>query len=292
MHTLLTPKSLAQAIGVSESSLRRWVDSGAVPLTRTAGGHRRIAWADAMRFIRQSKQAVVRPEILGLRQPPSAEGDTPQDDGQRLFRALHTGHLEQARGIVFSLYLTGTPLTALFDGPIRFALGRIGELWHDDRRGILIEHRATDITLQILNQLRQTIPAAGADSPLAIGGSPEGDTYLIPSLMAAIVAADRGFREMNMGPQTPVELLAKAAAESKTRVVCLSLSVRPSDAVLREIGALSGALAGQGIPLVIGGRHAQLASSTARPGLHLVKSMAEFAAFLAGLAATKPESTQ
>ena len=63
---LLTPKELADAIGASESSLRRWVDSGQINMSRTAGGHRRIPLAEAIQFIRGIGATVVRPEMLGL----------------------------------------------------------------------------------------------------------------------------------------------------------------------------------------------------------------------------------
>src|SRR5215211_2356769 len=67
---LLTPKDLADAIGASESSLRRWVDSGRVKMSRTAGGHRRIPLAEAIRFIRETHATVVRPDLLGLGATP------------------------------------------------------------------------------------------------------------------------------------------------------------------------------------------------------------------------------
>lgn len=286
MPSFLTPKSLAQAIGVSESSLRRWVDSGSIPITRTVGGHRRIAWADAIRFIRQSNSTVVRPELMGFREAPaSARRADGQDDGQRLFRALHAGLLDQARGLIFSQYLTGASLSSLFDGPIRLALHRIGELWHHDPRGILIEHRAIDICLQILNQLRQTVPHVAPSAPAALGGAPQGDSYLIPSLMAATIAAEAGFRDINFGPETPLSLLGRAEKESSARLVWLALSVLPADGLHREILALHKELAARDIPLVLGGRYAPDLATPARRGLHVVNSMAEFAAFLAGLTA-------
>ena len=59
--SLLTPKELAEAIGASESSIRRWVDTGDIRVARTAGGHRRITLSEAIRFIRQIEAPVVRP---------------------------------------------------------------------------------------------------------------------------------------------------------------------------------------------------------------------------------------
>jgi len=37
----LSPRELAEALGVSESSLKRWVDAGKIAASRTEGGHRR-----------------------------------------------------------------------------------------------------------------------------------------------------------------------------------------------------------------------------------------------------------
>ena len=66
--SLLTPKDLADAIGASESALRRWIDGGRIRMSRTAGGHRRIPLQEAIRFIRQTGATIVRPELLGLNQ--------------------------------------------------------------------------------------------------------------------------------------------------------------------------------------------------------------------------------
>ncbi|MED5508142.1 MAG: DNA-binding protein, partial [Planctomycetota bacterium] len=60
------------AIGMSESSLKRWVDRGLLESTRTAGGHRRIRVKEAVRFIRDRQLVVSAPEKLGLSGPVTA----------------------------------------------------------------------------------------------------------------------------------------------------------------------------------------------------------------------------
>ena len=72
---LLSPKDLADAIGVSESSLKRWTDAGRIRASRTDGGHRRIALEDAVRFIREAGVPVVRPELLGMPEMAAAQQD-------------------------------------------------------------------------------------------------------------------------------------------------------------------------------------------------------------------------
>ena len=111
------------------------------------------------------------------------------------------------------------------DGPIRFALTRIGDRWQQQRDGILIEHRAIDACLQILNLLRGTLPPPDPDAPVAVGCAPTGDPYVLPSLMAAMTLAESGMRDVNLGANTPMATLRAAierasalAAETKRAI--------------------------------------------------------------------------
>ncbi len=62
----ISPNQAARAMGVSESSLKRWCDQGLIKLVRTAGGHRKLSRADVLRFIRERDQPLASPEVLGL----------------------------------------------------------------------------------------------------------------------------------------------------------------------------------------------------------------------------------
>ena len=46
MKTTISPRQVARAIGVGESTLKRWCDRGLIPMLKTAGGHRRLAVSD------------------------------------------------------------------------------------------------------------------------------------------------------------------------------------------------------------------------------------------------------
>ena len=74
MKPLLSPRELADAIGVSESSIKRWVDGGLIGATKTAGGHRRIPINEAVRFLRDRQSSLVKPEAIGLNDVASLLG--------------------------------------------------------------------------------------------------------------------------------------------------------------------------------------------------------------------------
>ena len=283
---LLSPKDLAAAIGASESSLRRWIDSGDIRVSRTAGGHRRIPLSEAVQFIRKMGAVVVRPEILSLPASPAAGTD---NDDEQLFAALRDGRRDVAYGLALSWYVGGRALHELFDGPVRGAMHRLGELWKHDERGILVEHRATDICLGMITSLRALVPPARDSAPLAVGGAPQGDPYLVPSLMAATVLAEAGLRDVNYGANTPLELLAAEAQRSGARLVWLSVSAAESARSVRAAArTLAASLAERDGDLVIGGQASADCIPRGVANVHAIRSMGELAAFGRGLLGRVP----
>lgn len=287
MEKLLTSKELAQAIGASESSMRRWTNSGIIRTARTAGGHRRIAVSEAIRFVRESGVTVVRPEMLGLSDLQMVEGGNARAAGtlaEQLYAVLEAGDAKAARGCVTGLYLKGSSVAGICDGAMQGAMERLGELWRENVRGILVEHRATDICLHALGELKQMIGEPLKEAPVALGGAPEGDPYLLPSMMAGAVLAEAGFRDINFGPNTPLELLGSAAEENKARIVWLSVKAAADGAKMRtRIHDVAGRLEKLGAQLVIGGSGLESLGVRSSKNVHLMETMGELAAFARGL---------
>jgi MerR family transcriptional regulator, light-induced transcriptional regulator len=240
VHHAFSPKRLALALGVSESSIKRWIDSGLISVSKTAGGHRRVPLHAVVRFVRDQGMEVVQPELLGL---PAAGTSVVVDPGHvsvdHLFEVLNSERAESALGLILNAYIDGTALHELFDGPIREVLERIGAQWYDGPRGIFAEHRSTQVIVQALVQLRAMLPPAPEGAPVAVGCAPASDIYLLPSLMADVVLASVGFREINLGPDTPIEALLTAVEELRPLLVWLSLSKEPDvEAVVEGIGRI------------------------------------------------------
>lgn len=285
MKSVLSPKELGQAVGASESSIKRWIDDGMIAASRTAGGHRRVAIAEAIRFIRASRLPVVHPEILGLR---DVDAETEQaaagDEAEALFEYLLRGKAREARGLVMSLYLSGKSVAEIADGPIRAAMHRLGELWKHDSAGIYVEHRATDICIQSITQLRLILDPP-AEGPVALGGAPEGDPYLAPSMIAATVLMSEGFRAVNLGGDTPVGSLIVAAERHKPVLVWLSItSARAADKLKGELPRLHEALSGLKVPLILGGQARPRIEKSVPADVYQASTMAELLAFAKGFA--------
>ncbi len=275
---LLSPKELAEALGVSESSLKRWVDAGKIAAARTEGGHRRIALPEAVRFIRETGAPLARPELLGM--PEVAVAQARVASGDALLEALLAGDAVAARGWLLARYLAGDSVAALCDGPIREAMHRIGQLWQHDSEGIFVEHRATDTCLYALMHLRTSFDPSG-EAPVAIGAAPEDDPYLLPSLSAATVIAAGGMRAVNLGPDTPTSALHHAVIRHAPRLVWLSVSAALEPVQARQLGRWLTSLP-PSVIAVVGGRESASVAD-AQPGIRRVETMTELAAIVADI---------
>jgi MerR family transcriptional regulator, light-induced transcriptional regulator len=284
---VLSPRVLAEAIGVSESSLKRWADEGRLAVERTSGGHRRIRRAEAVRFLREAGLRPVRPELLAL---PGDAGGAVRGGVNRsavaglLVAALREDRAEEARSLLVGAYLDGASLPWLCDDAIRPAMEEVGRLWESGPSGILLEHRATETCGRVIAELRLLLPAAVPEAPAAVGGAFGGDLYRLPSAMAAAVLAEAGYRVHDLGPFTPVEATIAAIERYRPTLVWQSFSVPPpagerADRALRRI-----AEALRGGTVVVGGRSSEAVELPPMPGVLRFRTMGELAAYAKGRA--------
>lgn len=276
----LSPKSLAEAIGVSESSVKRWVDQGHLAAVRTAGGHRRILRNEALRYIRANRLPVVRPDRLDLPATVSSASAGGEADAP-FYQALVDGGPLDAAGLLLRLYLEGETVASLCDTVVYPAMSRVGTLWHDDAGGVVVEHRATSVCLSALAEVRRALPPPTGLN--AVGGAPSGDPYLLGSLAAATVLAGEGYHAINLGPDTPIPLLARAAEMYDARLVWISVTAERRDPRLgAQLAELAAALERVGGLLALGGRLVGEVDVPEVGNVFVGRTMGELAAFARG----------
>jgi MerR family transcriptional regulator, light-induced transcriptional regulator len=291
VQNYLSPKALAEAIGVSESSLKRWADEGRLAVERTAGGHRRIPLAEAVSFIRRSGLTPVRPELLGLGDAGVVTMRRARDRGRAasdLYEALVEDRAAAAGSLIVALYGEGAGLAWLCDDVIRPALSRLGELWEHGPEGIYLEHRATDTCLRALAEIGRLVPIPSSNGPAAVGGGAVGERYQLASAMAALVLTEAGYRARDLGANAPVEAVLAAMERHRPRLVWQSITVRPERPADLSRGLVRLAEAVEPGVLVVGGQAAGAVSLAGAGNVHRLGSMAELAAFARGAAVQEP----
>ncbi len=74
------------------------------------------------------------------------------------------------------------------------------------------EHRASQLCAGALYELKALLEERSVkDRPPAVGGAPEGDESLLPTLLAQMILLDAGWQAVNLGPNTPFASFRKAS---------------------------------------------------------------------------------
>ena len=229
-------------LGVSVSTVKRWVDAGELRACRTVGKHRMISASEVLRFAQSREMPTADP--VGAVEGPEA-----------LAAALGQGRDGEARSIVLSAALAGGDAAALADELIRPAMERIGLDWEAGVLDVFQEHRATRVVESAVIDLIHRAPAAQPGAPLALGASAEGDPYTLPGLLAELTLRGLGWEAINLGTSLPMASLARAIRTLRPRLAWLSAD-HPADPgrFAAEFPAVADAAAGSGTALIVGGR--------------------------------------
>lgn len=250
-----TPHQVSRAFGVSESTLKRWCDKGVLATVRTAGGHRRVAFDEVVRFLRDSGQDVVHPEILGL---PAAvgHGTTVLNRARRSFLdALSSGNGAVAARIVLDLYITKHPVWQIGDEVVGPALSDVGLAWECGDLSVFQERWGCEIVQRCLYTLENAVPEPPANASRAVGGTLEGDPYRLATTLCEVVLREAGWQAQSFGTSIPQASLIEAVRKIRPQLCWLSVS-HPYDAdkFVADVNELFDVAKDCGAALVVGGR--------------------------------------
>jgi excisionase family DNA binding protein len=215
---------VAKALGLSVSTVKRWVDDGVLPAHKTVGGHRKLLLADVIELARRSDlphgDLSHLADKIGRSRPVNLT-----EVSETLCRGLLAGDVLQVRSILQGEFRRGTSVEDLADQTIRPAMARIGQDWKMGRIDVMEEHRASQVCAAVLYELKAILEQrASKNRPRAVGGASQKDHSVLPTLLAQMVLLDAGWDAVNLGPNTPFHSLAKAIADLRPKLLWLSLS--------------------------------------------------------------------
>lgn len=235
-----TPKQVAQALGVSESSIKRWVDGGKVEAVKTAGGHRKLSLASVVKLAREQGYHIVRPEVLGLAAGHArgrlAEAFDP------LLEALSAGDELASQAIIEPLYHAGHSMVEIADQVFAPVFHEIGHRWASADLNVHQERRACEIAIATLHNLRRMLPLPAADAPTALAATPSGDHAELPVRLAELVLREKGWDARVLGIALPLEEI-RAAIEKRPPDLAL-MSVTHAEAAHEFVDTLNSELLG------------------------------------------------
>lgn len=251
---LLSPKQVARAIGVSESSLKRWCDQGLIETVRTGGGHRKLPLHDVVRFLRERHHNIAHPELLGL-PARSEQSDIGIEQGRQKFtQALLEGNEPQARQIVFDLFLAKHSISVICDEVLTAAFQEICQRWACDSADVYQARRSCEYAQRILYELRRTLPAPDPEWK-ACGGSLEGDHCTLPSTVTELVLLDSSWDATSLGTSIPAVSMVRAIETIKPKLFWLCASqIDDVEKFVRDFKLISDAAEAARSAIAVGGR--------------------------------------
>lgn len=245
---------LARRTGTSPELLRAWEQRyGVLRPSRSTGGFRLYSDEDVARvrrvrsFIAEGVSAAeAARRVLGMEEAgePVAE-PLPADAAAELEAALDAMDGQRAHR-AFDRLLTGLAVETVLGGVLLPYLRRLGERWASGEVSVAQEHFASNL---IRGRLLGLARGWGAGlGPSVVLACPPGEGHDIGLIMFGIAIAERGWRVIFLGADTPFETLEDVVRSVEPAMVVLSASkswrVRNGDA-LRETASR--------VPVAIGG---------------------------------------
>src|SRR5512135_1946979 len=246
---------VARALGVGVSTVKRWVDEGILPAHKTVGGHRKLLLADVLRLAREGD--FPRLDLSELQFVAETRGGVdPNRLSQRLLTALKQGDGDTVRSLIHGAYQSCVAMETLADFVIAPAMSQLGHEWEIGRIEVLHEHRGTQLCVSALYELKAVLEAqADRDRPLAVGGSPELDYYILANLLAEMLLLAAGWQAIDLGPHPPILSFRQALSELRPRLLWISVGqLVDRDRFLAEYRELYQEAERAGVTVAIGGR--------------------------------------
>jgi excisionase family DNA binding protein len=279
LESSFSPKQVAQALQVSESSVKRWCDRGVIRTDRTLGGHRRIPLEHLMEFLESTNRRIVDPAAIGLSDRRQLEdqrqiqrdaiaelssradrvGEDPSIANapflqSQFERALLAGDEAQCRKVIGSWYAIHGNMASVADDLMAPTFRVIGQMWECGRADVYQERRGCEICIRLIHELRRLISDPFNEAPLAMGGTSEGDNYQVANQLIEIIFREAGWRTISLGSGVPFSSMASAIQKYRPKVFWLSVShIDSDDEFLDRFQRFSEELP-PGTMLVVGGR--------------------------------------
>ena len=257
--TYLSPLQAADILQVHQSTVKRWVDDGTIPASKTPGGHRKIALSDLVRLVREKKlpKVVLNTSLLARLAPGVDLLEQPLEALRaNLVKAIDSSNPMRVHQTILRCFHSGMPIECLGDSVIFPVMEEVGRSWNAGQMDVGIEHLATSYIYGALVELRnRLLPIDGIVRPVAIAACPEGDFYQLGNILVETLLLQNGWQVINIGANTPTSTLEQLVERHNPMLVCLTCNHLPNvEKFVTELNGLYAMADERGVDLFLGGQ--------------------------------------
>jgi excisionase family DNA binding protein len=253
---IVSTKSVAALLGVSEATVKRWSDAGVLRCFKTQGGHRKFRLRDVRAFLNA--------DALPANAPPTAPASplaplvALEGDARRAEELALAGDVDGLLSLVAHASGEGRTYAETLERVLSPALRDIDDRWAGGALSSAEEHTASVAVVDMLARLRpfaESIGAKrGAERPRALCACLGEDRHDIAVRMSALALTERGYVVRTVGAHVPAVELAQLVGVEKPEIVALSASGSADQGALRsDLALLASAASAVKSRLVVGG---------------------------------------
>ncbi len=235
MKQTLTSAEAANLVGVTASTIKRWVDQGRIDCVLTPGGHRRI-----------SREAIER-FLQGARAPRDSARN------QLLDLLLDVGESHRLQSLLIALRAELGNWADVAD-VVAASLRDVGVKWRQGSISIAQEHAASQKLQQAIFACASALPSP-PPRPSCLLAAVEGDQHTLGLTLADICLREAGWSVRWLGSPTPTFALLDAIDQFAPDMVAISASEASSDAgfLSRQYTAIEGKCRKSAAGLILAG---------------------------------------
>jgi MerR family transcriptional regulator, light-induced transcriptional regulator len=233
---LLSSKDVADLMGVTDTTVKRWSDEGRLPCRRTAGGHRRFRRADVEMFA-----TALNGEI------DKSTHDDP------LLRCILKGTSMEVEAYLLSRRSRRGAWFRVCQ-ELGEVVTELGMLWATGKLEIMEEHIASERLLRALSRLGGMMPVA-ASAPKALLACLENEDHTLGLALLELALRESGWDTVWAGRRTPVSSIAAVVTKGELRLVAISASLANSNPkqLRQDLEAIATTCKTEGVALAVGG---------------------------------------
>ena len=260
----LSTQEVASLLNVTETTIKRWADSGTLSCSKTAGGHRKFLTKDVIYFAESHGYTV-----LGSLPPPMTHQQRDQLEfavstrnyskvAEVFFQEAMQGDKEGVLELLLYLYRHHITFDAIVDEVIRPALTKIGDLWKEGKLEINQEHRASQAVTEAMIRLAPDLHHKPSNGRSAAMACLEGEYHEFGLRSLAYTLEAEGWKVHYIGVNTPAETLSTFMAAMKPDLVCISCTiVSRRSKVIDQLKLIGAAARRYGGKVLVGGYSAE-----------------------------------
>lgn len=181
--------------------------------------------------------ALGRQELLSRMRTPSGIGRESHERFDGIVEGL-LQTLDPLDRVLFERRITDALAVVPFDEALYGILlplqTRVGELWHDGKIGVAVEHYVTKQVQQKLFSVMNQLPVADHGARIIVA-CPPGEEHEIGAQVVAYRCRVQGCRVYYLGANVPITALARLCAQIRPSLTLLSCGANPEAGLIQQI---------------------------------------------------------